>query len=220
MAACQNLDSLRLVIQPELDKHEEHQSPDSSDQILKWKHLPCLPPLKELDLSVYLAFSQSNEEACLGMLAGFQCSGLRKLALTGKRLVEVLLPRYGDYLVSLQSLCISIFNFPENGRWNASEQTLLAVSKFLATKSLVELELDGISDGLPISLVASQNMKKLRLHMWEMDGVSAQAYLRSAKDIRELAEMAPSLEHLMLDIAHVGKLWYPAPNQDRALAPS
>lgn len=210
MATCRSLDTLSLVGQPERAIPARHDFFGRPEYKCNGDNTNCLPPLKELQLNVLLGVSKRSEENCLSLLTGFQWQSIEKLAITSERLIDVLLPRFGAEMTSLHSLRISALPPPVHGAWATSEQSLLAVSEFLATRPLVELELDGFCKSLPMRLVASGKLRKLRLHMWEMDHVTAQANLRSAQDVRELADLAPNLEHLMLDVAHVGKLWHPS----------
>ncbi|ERF73127.1 hypothetical protein EPUS_09125 [Endocarpon pusillum Z07020] len=210
MSICQNLMSLDLVVPPQRTVPLKRERPEFSHFSLNGTTASCLPPLKELRLNVNPRRIMVQEDECLNLLAGFQWSSIEKLDISSDRLTETLLPRFGAEMVKLQSLSIIVLYLKRNGLWAASEQSLLAVSDLLAKRSFVELELDGFNKTLPIRHVASVHLRKLRLHMIELDHTIARANLRSAAEIQELAELAPNLEHLMLDVAHVGKLWHPS----------
>jgi hypothetical protein len=209
LAVCPNLQSLRIMIQQRSAIHTrsrrlivygyESNSDDASS----------LPPLKELYLNGFMGLSVENAQHSLGLLSAFRWSSVERLRILDENLAEFLLPRFGDKMVNLRCLGISACPSPANRRWTASKHAIFAVSRFLASMSFEELELDGFGNGLAVKVMASVKLRKLRLHMWEMDPIVAQASLKSAKDIRELAELAPNMEHLMLDVAHVGKLWHP-----------
>ena len=204
MVTCPKLESLSLTIQPQCTFALKHRTVDYHEYNGKQRNVSSQLQLRELQLGCCV--SSKNEEDCLIFLTAFDWSSIEKLTLFGGGLAELLLPRYGAEMTSLRSLCIRIFPRAQSLS-RAPEQSLLAVSNFLATKSLVELELDGFSKELPLRLVASTKLRKLRLHSWETDPDTAQANLRSALDIRELAKLAPNLEHLMLDVGNIGKLW-------------
>jgi hypothetical protein len=185
------------------------QNPNRNEYDLGDHEEANLPPVKTLQVNGCMNLSRRDEAECLFLFRDFKWSSMEKLALASDFLTEVLLPRIADRLIKLRSLRISVYPSPGEGIWVASQETLRALSGFLSTKPLVELELDGFTKDVPMRLIASPQLRKLRLHSWEIDPAVAQANLRSAQDIRELAELAPNLEHLMLDVAHVGKLWHP-----------
>ncbi len=210
LVACPNLESLSLTFQPQCPHLVSHNMDYCYRYNRNGDDARRLSRLKELHLNGTPGMSIVNEEHCLSFLTAFQWSSIEKLSISNERLVEILLPRFGNMMDKLRSLRVSLFCSKMYKTLAASEQAALALSKFLATKSLVELELDGFTkDSIPVYLVGSLRLRKLRLHMWEKDPATAQANLRSAKDIRKLAELAPNLEHLMLDIGRVGKLWHP-----------
>ena len=207
MMICPNLESLDLMIEPRRALAIKHPSVDHHAYDLKQSNAGSFLQLKELQLSGSV-FTR-NQEDCLRLLTAFSWPSMERLSLSGGSLIECLLPRFGAELTSLRSLRITFFPLHSNGSWAAPEQTLSAVSEFLATKSMVELELDGFGKDLPIRFVASMKLRKLRLHQCEIGATSAQVNLRSAHEIRELAKMAPNVEHLMLDVGQISKLWHP-----------
>jgi hypothetical protein len=207
MVTCPNLESLSMMIEARYAVSTKHRSVEHQQYDAKQCNASSFLRLRELHLSGEVSIR--SEEACLAFLTAFQWSTLKRLTLSGSRLAELLLSQFGAEMTSLRSLRIAVFPPQHHFFWTAPEQNLSAISEFLATKCLMELELDGFSKDLPIKLAASPKLRKLRLHSWEVDPAGAQANLKSAHDIREIAALAPNLEHLMLDVAQVSKLWHP-----------
>jgi hypothetical protein len=209
MSACPNLESLSMMTQPQSVLTTTDCNSNRYMYNLNGDYADCLPPVKELSLNGYLASGSRTEEEWLSSMTAFQWSSIERLSICNDRLAEVLLPQFGDNMVNLQCLCVSAAWSPSRRKWTASDQAVSVVSRFLENKSFVELELNGFGKDLSMKRIASTRLRKLRLHMWEKDKVTAQANLMSAKDLQELAALAPNLEHLMFDIAYVGKLWHP-----------
>lgn len=209
MAACPNLESLSLLIQPRCPLPAKVSTFNSCEYNLNGDDAGYLPPLKTLELNGFVSLSEDDEEKGLSLLAAFQWASVERLSICNERIAKLLLPRFGDKMAHLRSFRISTSPSLATQSWSANEDGLLVVSAFLATRSFVELEIDGYAKDIPMRHIASVNLRKLRLHIWETDFVVAQANLRSAQDIQELAEFAPNLEHLMLDVARVGKMWHP-----------
>lgn len=198
------LESLSLMIQPRCTFALKHFTVDHHENEVR--HLSSGLQLRELRIGGCV--SSEIKEECLRLMTAFNWSSIEKLKLSGGGLAELLLPRYGAEMTSLRSLHISLPPWVRSPRI-APEHSRLAVTNFLTTRSLVELELDGLNEDFPLRLVASTKLRKLRIHSWESKRDMAQANLITAPEIRELAELAPNLEHLMFDVGHVGKLWQP-----------
>lgn len=199
---CRHLQSLTLTFLP-CSPHLRAPWISKSNSS-KWdgncRHI--LLPIRELHIDGWLNLPEGNTQDGLEFLKAVPWPSIKKMTLSGD-LVGVTLPRFGDELVSLRSLCL------RSGVRSDSKNALPAVSNFLATKPLVELELDGFSNDLSIEVIANAQLRKLRLHTWETAYLGGPSRLRPAKDIRKCAELAPNLEHFMLDVARVGKLWHP-----------
>ena len=207
METCPKLESLSLMSETRSAVANRHRKVDHNQYDANQRNASSFLQLRELHLSG--EESIRTKEACLVFLRAFQWSRLERLAISGGSLAELILSRFGAEMTSLRSLRVAVFPSPTTFSWTAPEQTHSAVSEFLATKSLMELELDGFSKDLPMELAASTKLRKLRLHSWEADSAGAQAHLRSAHEIRAITALAPNLEHLMLDVGSVSKLWHP-----------
>jgi hypothetical protein len=203
LAAFRNLSSLTIAFQPfdipEIVSHSVTFSP----QNLPERTTDTVLALRELHLEGYLASLHHRQEETLDFLAAFDLSTIRRLTLSGGLLIELVLGQLGHELVSLRSLRLRV------GLWPSSENVAAVISDFVSRRSLEELELDGFNCDLAIEYIVTRGLRKLRLHTWEFGQNRRLSSLRSAKEIRICSELAPHLEHIMIDVAQIGKLWHP-----------
>jgi hypothetical protein len=78
-----------------------------------------------------------------------------------------------------------------------------------ALPCLEALAVDGICNHVPIENVVSPTLRALRLH-WHRLAPFAERYSsqRSSSDIVRIAAIAPSMQHLELDVGCIDKLWH------------
>ena len=187
-----------------------------------------VPMLEELRLGICWRGQGQPNGWTLNFLDALPWSTLKKLSLSGNELIEEVLPRIEGSTLQLRSLRLEAYNpfrnvappqissslfrrFSSLGGWFTMSKLLIVTSAFLTNTQheLEELELEGYSNSLQLPRATVANLRKLKLHVCEVDPIYVRANVRAADDIRRYADMAPNLKHLELDLAHVGKLWHP-----------
>ena len=76
--------------------------------------------------------------------------------------------------------------------------------------ALIDLEVEGLCNHIHAEHFVTPTLRALRLHAPHPVASTLSAYSqRSPSDIAKMAEMAPDLKHLELDIGNIEKLWHP-----------
>ena len=219
-AAFPNLESLGLYFDSRtLSDHLQH---SSSTEGSSSSTAIYLPPLRKLHLYGIRGYLKPEHGTYGNIIQAIEWSTIEKLTLTNDFLVQAILPRVGLKMVCLRSLKVAIHPIDGTGRWLCEDQTLQDLRDFLAMTKVVELELYGFPKSLPISEIVSPRLRKLCLHAWEIGRRGqngGESHLRTSHDIRQLAELAPNIEHLMIDISYMQQIWRPSANPDTVIDP-
>jgi len=145
-------------------------------------------------------------------LSRIRWSLLKSLQLSGADLVYEILTRFGDQLLSLQSLRVytDIKLYTDPASAPAEAQAIYdvvdvagkALLSFLKDRELECLDLDGFGIAIPIETFATRKLRKLRLHAWNIHGTNVLGVPSiKSEGIRIMATRSPALQHLEIDVA-------------------
>ena len=183
----------------------------------------AMPSLRELHLNVPMRPPQALYDVIIHFLEIIPWSRLHRLSLTGDALIEEVLQSFRTSLTSLHSLRLEaarwpptykrsnhtlandIHNDPAEGTWPASIGVVANASLLLRDQAFEEVELEGFDMELSLAHILSDKLRKLKLHMCELQPVCAR---RQAAELQLLSKLAPNIEHMELDIARIGNLWH------------
>lgn len=221
------LRSLSLVIEPDRAMGTMPTLPPSLRQCTESS--ATMPCLQELRLELPQCKSWPCNEILTAFLMRLPWKQLRRLLLLGSLLIETILPTFGKSLGKLRCLNLQAteiwrlrkhrmvgrpFRVPPNSpsllpdRWYCGSEGVLArIKDFLATRRLDDLTLEGLGNALSVDEMLTSSLRKLKLHVCELDPSSANKSLLQASDLRDLTMLAPNIEHLEFDVARIGNLW-------------
>ena len=173
----------------------------------------ALPHLKTLRLSGWIP-SMGRPDQINGdfrSLESIPWSALKCLHLSDVHMVRDILSRFGPRLSGLQSL--GLCAYPSRSSLDEVRENIAKVSsmvsEFLSDLDLEHLELDGFTNWIPLDVIATRNLRSLRLHAWEfyeihVESLSTMSMLR-AEDVKQLATRSPMLRNLEIDVADIDK---------------
>lgn len=183
----------------------------------------ALPALQELHLEFPLGKCPEIEKAIELLLAMIPWTRLLRLSLMGNAVIEETLQAVSTSLSSLRSLRLKALTL--SPVWPRRRQPLKVILRYPAmlfasakVASIISAFLEGhpldelLIEGFPVDRLGPRTLfptlRKLHLHVCELlPAPSYFKFLRPA-DLHALARHSPNLEHLELDIGHIGNLWH------------
>ena len=185
-----------------------------------------MPSLQELHLELPMRSFEELDESMKPLFMRIPWDQLRRLSLTGNKLIEVVLSQFSNSLKTLGCLHLRAID-----RWQLKSDRVQSYAmnrtqrsqqiwctplkgmsrirnliEFLECKELV---LEGFSaTSLPLRDILSTELRSLRVHICELNASQHHHNVRQASDLRCLPALAPNIERLELDVARIGNLWH------------
>lgn len=127
------------------------------------------------------------------------------LPLANLRSLRILLDRCGPWVkFAFHRAC----QYLTHDRSASHDVDFFAID-FSCLPSLTTLEIEGICNHVPISNLVGPTLRALRLHAHHYLGLTlAPLSQRSPADIARIAQIAPNMERLELDIGDITNLWH------------